>query len=445
MSDILFNGERAFKHLEKLAVEIGTRPSGSEEERKAAEYIASEFKALGLETTLQEFEVTTGKVVSKHLEVLEPYSEEVACEVMPLYGSTGPDGVAGDLIYLESIDEAYLSPEVSGKIIMTSGRPSDREKSYSLLSKLKPLALISIESSPRVLPKHLWGSERIKKKYGEFPTVRISYMDGLKLLESGAKRVRLVAETEEKKVKSQNVMAELKGDLKPEEIVLIGGHYDTVLEVSGAGDNAGGTALVMELARVFKKKGSSRTMRFVAWGCEEVGLKGSVHYAEKLKEESEKLKKEKPEEEVETELDRIKLCINLDVHGAFLGTNSASVLGPPELTASVKLLSKEVGVVFNVRESVYSSDGTSLSEVGVPSVSFSRGGGSNTFMHSVEDDIRWLKPQALQIQGEFIERFLTRYAAEAAAFPFEKTIPDKQKKDIEKYFERMRGKKPKPA
>lgn len=383
--------------------------------------------------------MTTGEVVSKHLEVLGPYRQEVTCEAMPLYGGTGPEGIVGDLIHLESTDEEYLTPDITGKIVLTS---RFSRTAIKLLADLKPLAVINVEASPRVLAKNLYGSLQVKEKYISLPTIRISYEDGLRMLENGAKRVRIVAETKQMKVKSQNVIGELKGDLRRDEIILVGGHYDTVLEVSGAGDNAGGTALVMELARVFKEKGTRRTMRFIAWGCEELGLIGSYHYARKLREESEKLKKEKPDEEAETELDKIKLCINLDVHGAFLGSNSSSVLGQPDLTTAVKLLSKELGTVYEVREQVYSSDGTSLSGVGIPSVSFSRGGGSNVFMHSVEDNIRWLKPQALQIQGDFIEEFLTRYVAKAAAFPFERKVPDKLKKDVEEYFSRSMRKPP---
>jgi acetylornithine deacetylase/succinyl-diaminopimelate desuccinylase-like protein len=90
MKKLLFDGEKAFKYLEKMAVDIGTRPSGSEVEREAAKWIASEFEALGLETSIEEFEVTSGKVVNQKLQVLEPFNEEVPCEVMPLYGSTGP-------------------------------------------------------------------------------------------------------------------------------------------------------------------------------------------------------------------------------------------------------------------------------------------------------------------------------------------------------------------
>ena len=48
MTKIHFDGKNAFKYLEHMAVHIGTRPSGSEEEKKAAEWIESEFKAMGL-------------------------------------------------------------------------------------------------------------------------------------------------------------------------------------------------------------------------------------------------------------------------------------------------------------------------------------------------------------------------------------------------------------
>jgi len=439
MIKLLFDGEKAFKYLEKMAVDIGTRPSGSEVEREAAKWIASEFEALGLETSIEEFEVTTGKVVNQKLQVLEPFNEEVPCEVMPLYGSTGPEGVTGDLVYLETYDEEYLTPEIEGKIILTSGRPKDRKKSYRLLSRYRPLAMIFIEGSPRVLAKNLWGSPIVRKRYVEFPALRVSYMDGLELVEKGASKAHVIAETVSSTVNSQNVMATLEGSERPDEIILIGGHYDTVLEVSGAGDNAGGTAIAMELARVFKEKGTKRTMKFIAWGCEELGLLGSRDYATKLRKASEEAKKE-DEEEDQTELDRTLLCVNLDVHGGLLGTNSSKILGPPELLAAVKLLSKEIGTVFTVDEGAYSSDGTSLSGVGVPSVSFSRRTPSNQFMHSTEDNIRWLHPDALHKQGRFIELFLTRYVADAAGFPFERKIPDKMKKEIEDYFKRsMRG------
>ena len=181
-------------------------------------------------------------------------------------------------------------------------------------------------------------------------------------------------------------------------------------------------------------------MRFITWGSEENCLLGSIDYASKLRKASEKAKEE--DEDQETELEKVKLCVTIDVQGATLGTNSSSIMGPPELTASVKLLSKETGIVFDVTEGVGGSDGASLSAVGIPNVSFSRRAPTNVFMHTMEDEIRWLNPKALQIQGEFIELFLTRYVADAAGFPFERKITDDQKKKIEDGFKRPMWKLP---
>ena len=435
-----FSGEKAFEYMKKLAVDIGSRPSGTDAERRSAEWIQSELKRLGLDARIEEFDAFTGSVIAKKLEVLKPYKAEVACEVMPLSGSTGAGGVTGDLLYLDSYDEEYITTDVEGKIIITSGPPANRDRAFAQMKKYKPAGMIIIESTPGAMAKNLWGSPTYRKKYVDIPMVRVTFEDGVKLVKSGVKSMRLKAVTEEKSIRTQNVVAEIRGTLRPEEIIVVGGHYDTVLEVSGAGDNAGGTAIMLELARVFKLRGTKRTMRFVAWGCEEIGLLGSREYAKRLREASEAAKK--ANEETSTELENTVLCINLDVHGGLIGTNTAKVLGPPELTAAVKLLSKEKGIVFNTSEAVYSSDGTSLSAVGVPSVSLSRDTPTNLLMHSREDEEKWLSPEALRTHGAFAEEFLTRYVAEAAAWPFERMIPEKQKKEIEEYFKKAGRKLP---
>jgi Zn-dependent M28 family amino/carboxypeptidase len=176
----------------------------------------------------------------------------------------------------------------------------------------------------------------------------------------------------------------------------------------------------------------------VAWGSEELGLRGSVHYVKTLKTQA---KEEKKAEDYvkgrdKTELDQHVLCVNLDVHGAILGRNSAPVLGPADLSAAVRLLAKETGVAHEVKERVYSSDGTPLSEAGIPSVSFARSGGTTSYLHSVKDVIDYLSPGALERNGRFVELFMRRYVAGAAALPFKREIPEKQKKQIREYFEK---------
>ena len=117
----MFSGIKAFKHLKFLAEDIGPRDSGSEMERKAAEYITSEFESLGLKTYYHEFEVDWGRVKNQSLKVLEPYNEQIDCRALPLSGGTKPEGVTGELIYLESVVEETITSEIDGKILMTQG------------------------------------------------------------------------------------------------------------------------------------------------------------------------------------------------------------------------------------------------------------------------------------------------------------------------------------
>jgi hypothetical protein len=66
-----------------------------------------------------------------------------------------------------------------------------------------------------------------------------------------------------------NIEAQLAGALHPEEIILVGAHYDSVFGAPGANDNASGAAAVLALARAFKGRKTDRTLRFVAFTNEE--------------------------------------------------------------------------------------------------------------------------------------------------------------------------------
>lgn len=81
-----------------------------------------------------------------------------------------------------------------------------------------------------------------------------------------------------------NLVAELPGTGRPEEIVVIGAHYDTVRGSPGADDNASGVAVLLELARAFQDRAQPRTLRFVAFANEELPFSrtedmGSYAYA----------------------------------------------------------------------------------------------------------------------------------------------------------------------
>jgi len=93
--------------------------------------------------------------------------------------------------------------------------------------------------------------------------------------------------TDDEQIKERtwrNIWVDLPGSDKPDEVLLISGHFDAVPQSPGADDDASGTAGVLELARVLKDQPRRRTLRLMFFNLEESGLVGSTRYvAEVLK------------------------------------------------------------------------------------------------------------------------------------------------------------------
>lgn len=92
----------------------------------------------------------------------------------------------------------------------------------------------------------------------------------------------------------RNIIAEIKGRDQPDEIVVIGAHYDSVRGSPGANDNASGVAALLELARLFCDRPQSRTLRLAAFVNEEPPFfktekMGSRVYAEAVREKGEQI------------------------------------------------------------------------------------------------------------------------------------------------------------
>ncbi|MFI4938315.1 MAG: M28 family peptidase [Candidatus Berkiellales bacterium] len=96
-------------------------------------------------------------------------------------------------------------------------------------------------------------------------------------------------------INCENIIAEIKGTASPEEVIIIGAHYDSVmLDCPGANDNGSGVAAVLVLSRLFFGRETSKTLRFVFFVNEEPPFflsrkMGSFHYAKALKRKKEKV------------------------------------------------------------------------------------------------------------------------------------------------------------
>ncbi|MFC1522528.1 M28 family metallopeptidase [Elusimicrobiota bacterium] len=438
MTDISFNGKNAFSHLKHLAVKIGPRLTGSRGEHEAASYIGKHFKALGLKTRFQKYPCITYDLQKCVFEVRDNGRwRRIECQPVMLSTSTGSKGVEGPIYFAETGEKEYLSPDMKGKIVLVCGRVAATD--FPRMLKYKPLALISIEPQVSEEPIRINFMDHNRKVFGNLPAGRIRHLDGLDIVKKGISRARFVLRTKEKKSHSINVVGEVSGRDFSDEITVVCSHYDSSMGISGASDNAGGTAVMMELARALSKAGTRRTLRFVAFSAEETGLYGSLHYARDLARLSakEKAKKNFNKKIHKTQQDKHRLCFNLDVHGAVLGSNKVLYLGEGNVGSAVSLLAKETGMVVNVTKGPMSSDGTSLASLGIPAVQFARYGGTSGFLHSTRDDIRYLSASALEQAGRFSEMFLRRYVADSADLAFERKIPEDQMKKTREFFSEL--------
>lgn len=427
-----FDGERALETVRMLTVEVGTRFAGTRNERRAAEKLVGILQQSGYpEAALQPFPIDLYHVADESLVVAG--LGEVPCE--GLLGSTDcPEEVSGQLVYVETGEECEIPADVRGKVLMVYGEL--RGPKLKQMIRAGAVGVVVLESTPFINPRRHNISHETRGRFGHLPAVRVRHEDAEKLMRARGGIATIRLRSSYQKAEAYNVLCELKGTERPDEIVVVCGHCDSVYDSAGTLDNAGGTAIVVELARLLRQAGSKRTLRFILFSGEEQGLRGSIHYAKGLRKADKQAKKEKGFElsGKQTELDQHKLVVNVDVQGALLASSGAWVTGPADLGASVRLLMAERGPFHKVHEECYSSDNAPLSDAGVPALSFGRGGALNFFGHTDGDAFELCSAEGLASSGDFIARWLKRYVTEPRWLPFERTIPDEHKRKVDAYF-----------
>jgi Zn-dependent M28 family amino/carboxypeptidase len=99
-----------------------------------------------------------------------------------------------------------------------------------------------------------------------------------------------------------NIVADKKGFLESDDVIIVMAHVDSVMATfAGADDNASGTAVLMEMARLISSYPNKHTVRFLVTNGEEKGLLGSKHYVSKLLEQN--------------KIKNVSLVINMDMVG----------------------------------------------------------------------------------------------------------------------------------
>jgi len=179
-------------------------------------------------------------------------------------------------------------------------------------------------------------------------------------------------------VEVSNVIAEIPGTEKPEEVVIVCGHLDSWDGATGTTDNGTGVATTMEAARLLVAAGVQprRTIRFILWGGEEQGLLGSRGYVEKHRDE----------------MERISAVLNHDMGTNYLAGINAT---PPMVEAMQAVFAPirglEPEMPFEIRQvnglSGGGSDHASFLSANVPGFFWNQAGRANyTHTHHTQHD-----------------------------------------------------------
>ncbi len=407
---------KSFDLLKKLYF---VRTSGTEEEKHASEIIKKECEDLGVEAVLESFKVNGCKIKEASLKFFNP-DIEVECVGVGMSGSTSEEGITGEFVYVDSLSTCELL-DIEGKICLVHSKLVG----YSLYEKLaekKAAALILCtgdvyEEKENVDIDPYMYRER-HYSHGKIPAVCIRMKDAEMILKENPKSCHIVMIEEEFENDSYNVVATIEGDKFKNEVVAFTAHYDSVSYSKGAYDNATGSCAIMQLLAYFKENKPQRTLKFIWCGSEEVGLLGSKAYTVAHEEE----------------LKNYKLCINVDMIGAIIGTDMAHCTSNISLANYIRYLGAELGFSIGTKQSVYSSDSTSFADKGVPAVTFARlapGGGAK--IHSRKDVLERLDEvnyyRTCDFMSEFSKRLINSYY-----FPVEREMPDNIRKDLDTYL-----------
>ncbi|MDX1674066.1 MAG: M20/M25/M40 family metallo-hydrolase, partial [Longimicrobiales bacterium] len=284
----------AWDRLAYFVDTFGPRFSGTQALEDAHDWILAEMRADGLENVRGEPVMVPQWIRGEEsVHLVAPREQELA--MLGLGGSVGtPDGgITAELLVVSSFDELEArAAEAVGKIVLfdvpftTYGETvqyrvdgaAAAAEAGAVASLIRSVGPFSMNTPHTGMMRYRDGVERI-------PHAAITLEDAAMLHRMADRGDRLVLRVEMDAwmgpdVESRNVIAELVGSERPDEVVVLGGHTDSWDVGQGAMDDAGGVVAAWEAVRLMKALGlrPRRTVRVVGWTNEENGLRGAVAY-----------------------------------------------------------------------------------------------------------------------------------------------------------------------
>lgn len=295
-------GSGAFGFVESLTVRVGPRLAGSPAARASHEWALARFKELGLANIkVEPFTVDGWERGVESAQVLSPVPQHLHVSALGHSVATPADGIAAPIVRFDTLEDLEAAPEGSlkGKIAFVDKKMTRlqdgggygeavgvRGKGPEAAARKGAVALLirSVGTDSHRFPHT--GITRYAQDVNAIPAGALSNPDADQLNRllalGGPVTLKLtLANQSMGPLSDANVMAEIKGRELPEEIVVIGAHLDSWDLGTGALDDGAGVGIVLASARIIKSlpQAPRRTIRFVLFGAEEVGLVGAEAYA----------------------------------------------------------------------------------------------------------------------------------------------------------------------
>jgi len=286
--------DHAYARLAHLTDHIGNRLSGSSNLDRAIEWAVAEMKRDGLDNVRAE------KVMVPHwvrgdesLELLTPVPRKLQMLGLGNSVGTSPEGISAEAVVVRDFGELdRLGEQVRGKIVVYNAPFTSygatvayRMQGASRAARYGAVAALVRSITPVSLQTPHTGAMAYDPAQPQIPTaaVTIEVAELLQRLNDRGEHPTLRLKMEAKflpDAESANVIAELRGSERPDEIVLIGGHFDSWDVGQGAHDDGGGCIVAWETIRLLKELGLKprRTIRVVLFTNEENGTRGGNGY-----------------------------------------------------------------------------------------------------------------------------------------------------------------------
>jgi carboxypeptidase Q len=284
----------AWQRLSVLTDNIGNRLSGTPALDRAIQWAADEMKRDGLENVHTE-RVMVPKWVrgTERADIVEPAQHSIAMLGLGNSVGTPTDGIQAPVLVVRSFEELDANAAAArGRIVCFNALFTNygetvrfRSAGPSRAAKLGAVAVLVRSIGQDGLRTPHTGALQYASDAPRIPAAAIASEDADRLqrmADRGARIVvRLLMEARfESDVESANVVGEIRGREKPDEIVVVSGHLDSWDVGAGATDDGGGCVVSWEALRLMKKLNlrPRRTVRVVLWTNEENGGRGGLGY-----------------------------------------------------------------------------------------------------------------------------------------------------------------------